>query len=400
MRFITSGATPCNTRRTWHCISCDAPVSPRGLPSFDVNLAFTASQNAFKPLACSLRCRRRVKNFFKVVGGPHSEYCSAIRDRRRACRPLRARRRCGRGPGRHRCLRRRHGGSPADPASGDSRLPRSSPCRSRPPPRRRASWSRPPWARPRRRSTRLTGMTYAAWLDEQFAKPQSLHRLYINQAAADLTSVGQQLSNTNFWDSWWSQALGARRPAPPARRPSPCREILVISFADATLRNQTRGVASYYDMLGEKAFGNFRDLLEGVTYHPMMGIYLSHLKQPEGRPGHRPRSRPELRARDHAAVLGRPVQAQRRRHQHHGRRRPPGRRLHLGRPRGPVAGLHRPQLVRGPAAHRPHRRPLQGRQRPTSSATGGRCRRTTSTRRTPASTRSARRSSSARRSRR
>ena len=31
-------------------------------------------------------------------------------------------------------------------------------------------------------------------------------------------------------------------------------------------------------MLGEKAFGNFRDLLEGVTYHPMMGVYLSHLK--------------------------------------------------------------------------------------------------------------------------
>ena len=31
-------------------------------------------------------------------------------------------------------------------------------------------------------------------------------------------------------------------------------------------------------MLGEKAFGNFRDLLEDVTYHPMMGIYLSHLK--------------------------------------------------------------------------------------------------------------------------
>ena len=55
---------------------------------------------------------------------------------------------------------------------------------------------------------RLTGMTYAAWIDEQFAKPQALHRLYINQAAADLTSVGQQLSNTNFWDSWWAQALG------------------------------------------------------------------------------------------------------------------------------------------------------------------------------------------------
>ena len=42
----------------------------------------------------------------------------------------------------------------------------------------------------------------------------------------------------------------------------------MISFADATLRNQPRGVASYYDMLGEQAFGNFRDLLEGVTLSP------------------------------------------------------------------------------------------------------------------------------------
>ena len=124
---------------------------------------------------------------------------------------------------------------------------------------------------------RLTGMTYGAWLDEQFAKPQSLHRLYINQAAADLTSVGQQLSNTNFWDSWWSQALGGDDQLR-QRVTFALSEIMVISFADATLRNQTRGVASYYDMLGEKAFGNFRDLMEGVTYHPMMGIYLSHLK--------------------------------------------------------------------------------------------------------------------------
>jgi uncharacterized protein (DUF1800 family) len=125
--------------------------------------------------------------------------------------------------------------------------------------------------------TRLSAMSYGDWMDEQFAKPQTLHRLYINQAAADLTSVGQQLSNTNFWDSWWSQALGADDQLR-QRATFALSEIMVISFADATLRNQTRGVASYYDMLGEKAFGNFRDLMESVTYHPMMGIYLSHMK--------------------------------------------------------------------------------------------------------------------------
>jgi hypothetical protein len=53
---------------------------------------------------------------------------------------------------------------------------------------------------------------------------------------------------------------------------------MVISFADPTLRNQTRGVASYYDMLAEHAFGNFRDILENVALHPMMGVYLTHLR--------------------------------------------------------------------------------------------------------------------------
>ncbi|MEP7057382.1 MAG: DUF1800 family protein, partial [Caldimonas sp.] len=54
-------------------------------------------------------------------------------------------------------------------------------------------------------------------------------------------------------------------------------EIMVISFTDATLSNQPRGVSSYYDMLAENAFGNFRKLIEDVSLHPMMGIYLTWL---------------------------------------------------------------------------------------------------------------------------
>jgi len=124
---------------------------------------------------------------------------------------------------------------------------------------------------------KLSSMSYGAWIDEQMAKPQTLHRLYINQATADLASVGQQISPTNFFDSWWSQAIGADDQLR-QRATFALSELLVISFTDATLRNQTRGVASYYDLLAEKSFGNFRDLLEGVALHPMMGIYLSWLK--------------------------------------------------------------------------------------------------------------------------
>ena len=36
-------------------------------------------------------------------------------------------------------------------------------------------------------------------------------------------------------------------------------------------------MASYYDMLAENAFGNYRDLIEDVTLHPAMGVYLSML---------------------------------------------------------------------------------------------------------------------------
>ncbi|HEX2542472.1 MAG TPA: DUF1800 domain-containing protein [Caldimonas sp.] len=124
---------------------------------------------------------------------------------------------------------------------------------------------------------RLAGMSYGAWIDDQFSKPQTLHRLYINQAAADLASVGQTISRTNFWDSWWQQALSGEDQLR-QRAAFALSQILVVSFADATLANQPRGVASYYDMLAEHAFGNYRDLLENVARHPMMGIYLSHMR--------------------------------------------------------------------------------------------------------------------------
>jgi uncharacterized protein (DUF1800 family) len=123
----------------------------------------------------------------------------------------------------------------------------------------------------------LAAISYAAWLDEQYAKPQTLHRIYINQATADAAAIGQTISEVNFFDSWWSQALGGDDQLR-QRAAFALSEIFVISFSNTTLAAQPRGVASYYDMLGEKAFGNFRDLLDGVTYHPMMGIFLSHLK--------------------------------------------------------------------------------------------------------------------------
>ena len=52
-------------------------------------------------------------------------------------------------------------------------------------------------------------------------------------------------------------------------------EIFVVSDDNAKVRTHQYGAAHYYDMLASHAFGNYRELLEDVTLHPIMGNYLS-----------------------------------------------------------------------------------------------------------------------------
>jgi uncharacterized protein (DUF1800 family) len=53
-------------------------------------------------------------------------------------------------------------------------------------------------------------------------------------------------------------------------------EIMVVSQLGA-LQARPFAVADYYDVLARNAFGNYRDLIEEVTLHPAMGVYLSML---------------------------------------------------------------------------------------------------------------------------
>lgn len=55
-------------------------------------------------------------------------------------------------------------------------------------------------------------------------------------------------------------------------------EICVISWVDGQVQTRHYGMTNYWDMMAANAFGKYRDIIEDVTYSPMMGIYLSHLK--------------------------------------------------------------------------------------------------------------------------
>lgn len=121
----------------------------------------------------------------------------------------------------------------------------------------------------------LAGMGKAAWLDAQFAKPQVLHRAYVRGIANGL-APGALLNPNQFYESFWRQAVRGEDQLR-QRVTYALSQIFVVSFVDSNLYNRAAGMSDYYDTLGRYAFGNFRDLLQAVALHPMMGIYLSHL---------------------------------------------------------------------------------------------------------------------------
>ena len=120
---------------------------------------------------------------------------------------------------------------------------------------------------------RVQAIGYSAWIDEQFALPATAHLPYVQ---ANYTP-GPNTANFNFMqDSFWQQAI----PAPDQLRQRvkfALSELAVVSAGDATIAGYSDGLANYADLLGQHAFGNYRQLLQAVATSPMMGIYLSHL---------------------------------------------------------------------------------------------------------------------------
>jgi len=87
----------------------------------------------------------------------------------------------------------------------------------------------------------------------------------------------------NLRGAWWSSAVHGKDQLR-QRIAFALSEIFVVSTETTTIRNRTEGMADYYDMLADNAFGNYRQLLEEVTYHPIMGTYLSHLQNAKADP--------------------------------------------------------------------------------------------------------------------
>ena len=126
---------------------------------------------------------------------------------------------------------------------------------------------------------RLMAIGYNAWLEEQFNKPGTTYRATWDtlDAAAKAANAGNSAGQDGVINGFWKAALSADNQLR-QRVAFALSQIYVISMQDGNVANNPQAVAAYLDLLGEYAFGRHRDLLEKVSLHPMMGTYLSSIR--------------------------------------------------------------------------------------------------------------------------
>jgi uncharacterized protein (DUF1800 family) len=135
----------------------------------------------------------------------------------------------------------------------------------------------------------LVAKGYNAWLAEQMGVGSSLHRRgTIDDFNTNATNGGvgnrdpvtlayERAGGPHRQAAWWKIAVSGQDQLR-QRVAFALSQILVASDVNGTIAQWQEGAANYYDIFVNDAFGNFRDVLEQVTLSPIMGIYLSSLR--------------------------------------------------------------------------------------------------------------------------
>lgn len=138
----------------------------------------------------------------------------------------------------------------------------------------------------------VSEIPFEDWIDNQF----SITSKPLQQLSQDIFEEARQIHISNggntddfetpnwlyFMYAWWQSNIN-NEDLLRQRIALALSEILVIS-KESNLSGYGIGLADYYDILKDNAFGNFKDILKEVTLHPMMGIYLSHYNNPKSIP--------------------------------------------------------------------------------------------------------------------
>ena len=123
----------------------------------------------------------------------------------------------------------------------------------------------------------VVGMDAAAWVKAEINKPATL---YLPGLAAR-QNAGENIDAQAHRGLFWNTMIGANDQLR-TRMVFALSQLFVIS--DADMYGQTLQVGYFLDVLANNAFGNYRDLLEEVTYSSAMARYLTYWRNEKGDP--------------------------------------------------------------------------------------------------------------------
>lgn len=130
---------------------------------------------------------------------------------------------------------------------------------------------------------RVMQIGYEAWIDEQFALSATSHRATWEATDTVLKAAGGSAGQDQVFESFWQQAVTGNDQLR-QRVAFALSQIFVVSMVDSNVGDNPRAVAAWLDMLGRDGLTTYRTLLESVSRHPMMGYYLSHLRNQKADP--------------------------------------------------------------------------------------------------------------------
>lgn len=120
----------------------------------------------------------------------------------------------------------------------------------------------------------LKNTPYSEWFTEQLNLPKT----FASPLIEGFSVAGEHGAGMAFWQNAITAKDQLRQ-----RMAFALSQIFVISdFNENQLFDHPNAVAAYQDLLTEHAFGNYRDLLEAVTYSPAMGYYLTYMGSEKG----------------------------------------------------------------------------------------------------------------------
>jgi len=121
------------------------------------------------------------------------------------------------------------------------------------------------------------------WIDQQFNTPKAFSAV---DKVLELTAIKNANGAANprptgqFWQyAFWEYTLTS---------PDVLRQRVAFALSELLVIAETEFLqyspitfSNYYDLLLDHSFGNYRNLLEAVTYHPAMGTYLTYMNNPK-----------------------------------------------------------------------------------------------------------------------